>query len=274
MTHRYSLAAVVAVAMAVAFVSGASIMPGTAKPPVDVKAEIAKPAVVGGHKTAVFNMAAVMRDFGQAKYQVWILNNKKVEMSKNLQVWRGEYIQHQQDLQKDPNAPDKDKKAKRMLELARKIEDADRDINKQLNDDASAIIADLYDKMKTVVDKTAEAEGFQLVLAYPDAVTREEASSPYIKELKLKPPAAQPFHVSPNIDITASVIEKLNEKYPPLDEKGQLVDVSKLDSIPGAKSGPSAQPPSVPLPPVPGVPGAAPNLGKPAPLPPIPKVRP
>jgi Skp family chaperone for outer membrane proteins len=293
MSHRYTLAAVVAVAMAVAFVSGASIMPGTAKPPVDVKAEVAKPAVVVGHKTAVFNMAAVMRDFHQAKYQVWLLNGKKVEISKQLMVWRGEYIQHQQDIQKNPKHPELEKKTKRMLELARKIEDEDRDINKQLNDDASAIIGDLYDKMKTVVDKTAEAEGFQLVLAYPDAVTAEEMKSPYIKELKLKPPAAQPFHIAPSIDITSRVIDRLNEKYPPLDEKGRPVDVSMLDlptpppDAPKVELPPGAilpkplsfevpadKAPPVPLPPVPSVPGALPKSDKPLPIPPVPKVRP
>jgi len=190
---------------------------------------------------AVFNMAAVMRDFGQAKYQVWLLNNKKMELSKQLIVWRGEYIQHQQDIQKNPKHPELDQKTQRMLALARMIEDEDRKINKQLNDDASAIIGDLYDKMKTVVDKTAEMNGYHVVFAYPDAVTAEEMKSPYIKELKLKPPAAQPFYVAPHADITAVVVKTLNTWYPPLDAKGQLVDVSKLD-VPTPQPGTTGAP--------------------------------
>ena len=185
---------------------------------------------------AVFNMAAVMRDFGQAKYQVYLLNNKKTEMSKQLLAMRSEYIQIQTDLQKNPVVPDKDTKAQRMLALARLAEDEDRKINKQLNDDASAIIGDLYDRMKTVVDKTAEMNGYHIVFAYPDAVTPEEMKSPYIKELKLKPPAAQPFYVAPHADITGVVVKTLNAWYPPLDAKGQLVDVSKLD-VPTAGNG-------------------------------------
>ena len=230
MNRRYALAAFTVAAMAVAFVSGASVVPSGPKPPAEIKAEDAKPPVVVGHKTAVFNMAAVMRDFHQAKYQVWLLNNKKTEMSKKLLEWREEYTGLQKELQNDPNNSKKDQKSKRMLALARMIEDEDRDINKQLNDDASAIISDLYDMMKEVVDKTAEQQGFQLVLAYPDAVTPEERNSPYIKELKLKPPAAQPFYASSSIDITGRLVEALNEKYPPLDpETKQPVDVSKLD---------------------------------------------
>jgi Skp family chaperone for outer membrane proteins len=220
------------------------------------------PAVPASRPTiAVFNMAAVMRDFGQAKYQVWLLNNKKTDMSKNLLVWRAEYIQHQQDIQKNPNHPEKEVKAQRMLALARMIEDEDRKINKQLNDDASAIIGDLYDKMKTVVDKTAEMNGYHIVFAYPDAVTPEEQKSPYIKELKLKPPAAQPFYVAPHADITAVVVKTLNAWYPPLDAQGKPVDVSKLDLPTGATPGGGA-----PTPAGPGGPSPVPSPG-PAPVP-------
>ena len=242
MNRRYTFATVTVAAMAVAFVSGASVTPTGATPVGEKKPDAAKPAVVVGHKTAVFNMAAVMRDFGQAKYQVYLLNNKKMEMSKKLLVLRAEYVQIQTDIQKNPNPPDKDAKGQRMLAIARQVEDEDRKISKQLNDDASAIIGDLYDRMKTVVDKTAEMNGYHIVFAYPDAVTAEEMKSPYIKELKLKPPAAQPFYVAAHADITGVVVKTLNAWYPPLDAKGQLVDVSKLD-VPAAGNGvPGAQP--------------------------------
>lgn len=201
---------------------------------------------------AVFNMAAVMRDFGQAKYQVWLLNNKKTEMSKNLVAMRGEYIQLNQELQKNPAHPEKDAKQARMVQLVRAIEDEDRKINKDLNEHASAIIGDLYDKMKVVVDKTAEMNGYHVVFAYPDAVTDEEKKSPYIKELKLKPPAAQPFYVAAHADMTAVVIKTLNSWYPPLDAKGQLVDVSKLD-VPNPTPGTTPEPKGA-TPPVPGQP--------------------
>ncbi|QJW96310.1 OmpH family outer membrane protein [Frigoriglobus tundricola] len=211
--------------------------PAPGAPGAPAAAPVTRPTV------AVFNMAAVMRDFGQAKYQVYALNNKKSELSKNLLVWRSEYIQHQQDLQKNPQHPEKEIKQQLMVKLARQIEDEDRRINKQLNDDASAIIGDLYDKMKTVVDKVAEMNGYHIVFAYPDAVTAEELKSPYIKELKLKPPAAQPFYVAPHADITNVVVMTLNKWYEPIDPKtGQKIDVSKLDNLPtpGASPAPPA----------------------------------
>lgn len=214
---------------------------------------------------AVFNMAAVMRDFGQAKYQVWLLNKRKTEESKKLVELRGEYIQLNQDLQRNPQHPEKDAKQRRMIELQRLIEDEDRRINKLLNDAASAIISDLYDKIKTVIDRTAEMNGYHVVFAYPDAVTKEEMNNAYIKELKLKPPAAQPFYVAPHADITGVVVKALNAWYPPVDSQGKVVDVNKLDEPPalgpnntpntgvpngGTQPQPQPQPPVTPV--VPG----------------------
>lgn len=196
---------------------------------------------------AVFNMAAVMRDFGQAKYQVYVLNKKRTDESKRLLEWRGEYLGIQKDLTANPNDVQKDAKTKRLVDLSRMIEDEDRRINKLLNDDASAIIADLYDKIKMVVDKTAEMNGYHIVFAYPDAVTAEEMKSPYIKELKLKPPAAQPFYVAPHVDITGVVVKTLNAWYaaPPVPETPA--------PAPGPTPGPAPGPTPGPVPgPVPG----------------------
>lgn len=168
----------------------------------------ARPAI------AVFNMAAVMRDYGKAKFQVHTLNEKRTAMSTELVKWRADYIKLQQDVQKTADPALKDRMAKEMLDLARKIEDKDREINKALNDEASKIISTLYDDIKTVVDKTAEMNGYHIVFAYPDAVTPDEQKNPYLKELKLKPPAAQPFFVAQQVDITGVVVATLNKWYP------------------------------------------------------------
>lgn len=163
---------------------------------------------------AVFNMAAVMRDFGKAKHQVYLLNEKRTVLSGDLGKWRTEYIETQKKHQLANDPKIKGELEKVMVDLARKIEDKDREVNKALNEDASNIISGLYDDIKTVVDKTAEMNGYHIVFAYPDAVTPEEKSNPFLKELKLKPPAAQPFFVSPQIDITGVVITTLNKWYP------------------------------------------------------------
>jgi Skp family chaperone for outer membrane proteins len=163
---------------------------------------------------AVFNMAAVMRDYGKAQYQVYMLNKKRNEMTADLVKWRSEYVKLQQEIQQQQVADIRDRMAKQLLELARKIEDKDREVNRVLNEDATAIISQLYDDIKTVVDKTAEMNGYHIVFAYPDAVSEKERNDPMIKELKLKPPAAQPFFVAKHVDVTGVVTQTLNAWYP------------------------------------------------------------
>jgi len=188
---------------------------------------------------AVFNMAAVMRDYGKAKWQVYQLNQKRLNMSGELMKLRDAYIKTQTDMQKATDPKIKEAMSVQMLELARRIEDEERKINKSLNDEASAIISGLYDDIKKVVDATAEMNGYHLVLAYPDAVTQEEKNNPYLKELKLKPPAAQPFFVAGHVDLTKIVVDTLNKWNP-------------APAVPAD----AAVPPT-------GVPGANPNAGAP-----------
>lgn len=182
-----------------------------AQPPA---AAAAQPTAQARPTIAVFNMAAVMRDYGKAKFQVFQLNKKREDMSKDLVQWRGEYLKAQKDHAAAGDPKIKSDLEKKLVELARNIEDKDREINKALNDEASKIISQLYDDIKMVVDKTAEMNGYHIVFAYPDAVTDEEKKSPYLKELKLKPPAAQPFYVAPQVDVTGVVVATLNKWYP------------------------------------------------------------
>ena len=77
--NRLRALLVVVVAVGTAFVSGAA---DEKKAP----ATLAKPVPISTtpHKTAVFNMAAVMRDFNQAKHQVVLLDRSKIEHAPTL----------------------------------------------------------------------------------------------------------------------------------------------------------------------------------------------
>ena len=192
---------------------------------------------VAAPRIAVFNMAAIMRDYEKSKYQVYLLNQKRLTESTVLQKKRAEYIKIQQQMQVETDADVKDKLGKTMRTLTIEIEDDDRRINKLLNDEASKVIVGLYDDIKTVVDKVAEANGYDIVFSYPDAVTAAERNSSTLKELKLKPAAAQPFFVAKHADITDEVVQKLNAANPPLDAAGKKVDVNNL---PALQPGPGA----------------------------------
>jgi Skp family chaperone for outer membrane proteins len=189
--------------------------------------------VPAGTKIGCFNMAAVMRDYGKAKYQVYQLNQKRNDLSGDLITWRSRYIKLQQDIGNPRITPeDRDQMSKEMLKLARKIEDKDRDVNKVLNDDATKIISELYDDIDATVTQVAKEKGLSVVMAYPDAVTDEEKKSAFIKELKLKPPAAQPFYLDPSADYTREIINRVNAKHP-----APEVPLPSIPPIPAAKPG-------------------------------------
>jgi Skp family chaperone for outer membrane proteins len=203
------LAAGAAVVVGAAFVTGASA------PPRPV-AEAAKPeavkATVVSQKTGYFNIAKVMKEYKRAQNQVKELNDDRNRMSANVIKMREAYIKLQSKIPNETDAKEKEKQAKEMLDLARKIEDEDRRINKGLNERASEIISELHDEIRATVKTMAKDHGLVAVLAYPDAVTPEEANSSNIKEIRLKPPAAYPFYLDPSVDYTDELIERLNAK--------------------------------------------------------------
>jgi len=180
---------------------------------------------------AVFNMAAVMRDFEKAKYQVYKLQELKNKNSVNIVQIRGEMIKLNEQLRTTVDPTMREKLTKDLVNYDRRLQDEQAVINKLLNEEVSKVISKLYDEIKMVVDKTAEMNAYHIVFAYPDAVTPEELANPVFKEMKLKPPAAQPFYVSKQVDVTGVVVQALNQWFPPLNEKGEKVDVSKLPKL-------------------------------------------
>lgn len=200
---RWTALAAFAVAL-----TGAALVAGSNREDAPKPEKAAKPAST----TGFFNMAKVMRESKRAKNEVEKLNAKRARATINLQVMRASYTDMQG---KVVNAAgkEKDELQGEMLKLARKIEDADREIQKSLNDRATAIIAKIHDEMRDTVAGIAKENGLLAVLAYPDAVSAEEQNNPAIKELKLKPPAAQPFYLDPSIDFTDEIVKRLNAKY-------------------------------------------------------------
>lgn len=190
---------------------------------------------------AVFNMVAVLKEYNKARYQVWILTEERKKLSGDLTAKRAEMVKLQQEINLQVKTDVKEQMQSKYRHLALEVEERTRAIDKQLNEKASDILSTLYDEIKTVVDKTAEMNGYHIVFAYPDATSPEDAKSAYMKELKLKPPAAAPFYVAKHVDITGVVIQTLNLWFPSaLPPKDAVVPAT-----------PSQQPPA----------GAAPGAG-------------
>lgn len=214
----------------------ATVIPAPVKP---VVAEVPKPS---RPTVAVFNMAAVMSEFQFAKYHVWRLRNKQIELSKQLMSLRAESTKIQTALKRNPNHPRKEDLNDQMRELARKIEDEERKINKQLNEDADYILGEIHDRIQVVADKAATISDYHVVLSYCDAVTPSERKKVSNKERRLKQLAVTSFYVDPKADITPVIAKTLNMWYPAMDSMGKPVDTSKLQLLPQDEKTPAPAP--------------------------------
>lgn len=196
-----------------AFVAGAAVPEKAAKPPEAVKADAAKPPLVVGQKTGYFNMAKVMREYKRAKTSAATLSAHKDRIVVNLNGMRAMYEHLQAVAKTTPAGPRRDQIETDMRLIARRVEDLDRDTQKLLNERATAFITGLYDELYAVAEGLARENNLSALLAYPDAVTRDERENPLIKELKLKPPALQPFYVDSSVEYSDEIVRRLNEKF-------------------------------------------------------------
>ena len=206
------------VAGCAAVVAGAALVSanghtGPTKGPGEVKSEPAKAVVVVGQKTGYFNMAKVMHEYKKAQFGVERLNARKNRLSANLLSMRAMFIELQTAAQRTPLPAEKERIGGELITVARRLEDTDREINKILNDRATTIIVELYDDVRAVTTAVARENGLTALLAYPDAVTPQDAENPMVKQLKLKPPALQPFYVDPAVEFSEEIVRRLNDKF-------------------------------------------------------------
>lgn len=205
------LAGCAAVIVGAAFVTGATAPNGPL--PLEAKADAPRPVVVIGQKTGYFNMAKVMREYSRARTAVVRLEGRRLRLAANLVGLRAMHADLQATYAATTDPSRKFDLGSDLRALARRIEDLDRTIGRLLNERASIVISELHDELRAVATAVAHEHGLTALLAYPDAVTPQEAESPLVKELKLKPPALQPFYLDPAADYSDEIAHRLNEKF-------------------------------------------------------------
>ena len=84
-------------------------------------------------KVAIFNMAAVMKEYKKVRYQIYMFNEERKKRSVDLVDMRRQLadLQNRSKYQLDP--ADKENIETRQCELTRKLEDKERDNNKTIN---------------------------------------------------------------------------------------------------------------------------------------------
>lgn len=234
------LSALVAVGGAI-YLTGA--VRAQAPAPAPTAAPAAKPTV------AVFNIVEVIRNYNFAKNHMALLNHNRQIMSADLIKWRKEYLEKQEQVKTNPDPRKKEELSQDLLRLSRLIQDKDAEIAKKINEEGSKIISQIHDHIKTVVERIALPNGYHVVFAYPEFTTPEEANRAENKEMKLRPPAAQPWYVSPQVDLTKMVVDTLNQWYkaPELPPGVSPVSVGGVTPV-GGSGAPTPPPTSGPIP--------------------------
>lgn len=171
-------------------------------------------APVASRGVAVFNVARVMKEYTKWQYFAATMNNTRAAKAAEMQRLQAQMVETDKKLKAESIAANKPPLEQQLVTLQRQMEDMERTVRKEIDEQSANHLKTLFAEIRTVVDRVAQTNGFELVLAYPDAITKEEMESPLYFDLKMRPPAAMPFYVSPSIDVTSVVVQTLNKHFP------------------------------------------------------------
>ena len=165
-------------------------------------------------RVAVFNVAQVMRDYKKWQYYASVMNQKRVVATADLTKLRNEIAEIQKRAGAEPLPTKQDEMTKAFTAKQREFEDKEKGYRKALDEESAGYLRNLYSEIQQCVKAIVEANGFDLVMAYPDAISAEELNSPLYYDLKLRPQAAMPFYVAPAANMTDVLIATLNNSFP------------------------------------------------------------
>lgn len=166
-------------------------------------------------RVAAFNVAMLMKKFDKWQYYAVTMENARVTAATELLKMRNEIVGLQDKLQTEALQAKRDQLIDVIKEKQFAFEKRERMLKDQLDADASKHLKELFADVNAVVAGVVEANGYDIVFAYPEATTKEEAESQNYIDLKLRATAAMPFYVSKRCDITEVMIATLNAHRKP-----------------------------------------------------------
>jgi len=189
-------------------------------------------------RTAVLNVNKVLKNFNKAQQLNTFISSKVNAYGQQINAKREEVAKIQAEIAKsvDPNQAEQLKK--RGVQLEREMQDLDAEARKDISAQQGTIAVGIYKDIEGVIQRVAVANGFDLVMSYPDATTDTEMYSQANVVRKLASQAAIPLYYKPHIDITDAVVQTLNATFP-------------VAATPPAGATPPAQPTAQPLTPPP-----------------------
>jgi hypothetical protein len=103
---------------------------------------------------------------------------------------------------------------KQAVQIEREMQDLDAEARKQISNQQNSIATSIYKDIEGVIQRVAVANGFDIVLSFPDATTDTEMYSQPNVVRKLASQAAIPIYFKPHVDLSDAVVQTLNATFP------------------------------------------------------------
>lgn len=165
-------------------------------------------------RTAVLNINKVLKNFNKAQQLNSMISGKVTAYGQQITERRDKMVKLQGELQRAMDPGQKDSLEMQMKQLDREMQDIDTQAKKDISAQQGTIAVGIYKDIEGVIQRVAVANGFDLVLSYPDAITTEDLYSQQNVVRKLASQAAIPIYYKPHIDITDAVVATLNATFP------------------------------------------------------------
>ncbi|MFL5331493.1 MAG: OmpH family outer membrane protein [Gemmataceae bacterium] len=165
-------------------------------------------------RVAVLNTNKVLKSFNKAQQLNNFISAEVTRYGQAITAKRDEIEKLKTDLAKNLDPTQSENIKKRMVQLDREMQDLDAEARKEIGSRQGTIAVDIYKNIEDVVSRVAAANGFDLVLAYPDATAEADMYSQANVSRKLTTMAAIPLYYKRHIDLSDAVITTLNQTYP------------------------------------------------------------
>gem|GEM_PF-1330401 len=189
------------------FVGAANSVSAQAPPVAAAPARTDKPRV------AMFNVAKVMKDFGKWQYWSATMQNKRFDAQMELMKLRAEVMELTKKVETEPLQQKKEELGRLLVVRQREFEDKEGTARKQLDTESATLLKTMYTEIQTAVKAIVEQNGYDIVFTHIDATTTEEAQSPMLIDMKMRPNGAVPFYVSNSVDISKVLVDTLNANF-------------------------------------------------------------
>jgi Skp family chaperone for outer membrane proteins len=164
-------------------------------------------------RIVIVNIAKVLRDYNKANFLGAEITKKREAYVKRVQAYRDQIAEVNKRYAAATDPQMKKQLQEEALGIQRKIEDVDREAQRELTSLSNDTIVRVYQEIKGVIFDIAKTNNLDMVLCYPAASKPEDENSPQVAQLMLQTPALIPFYHH-GMDITEVVVKTLNARAP------------------------------------------------------------